>query len=77
MTTRGLTEEDFEQVARFLTEAADLALRVQGASGKKLVDFVEALDGDFKGEVDDLRCRVEEFASDFPMPGPKLGGPLP
>lgn len=77
MTTRGLTETDFDIVAGFLQKAADLALEVQDKSGKKLPDFLDALDADFKGDVEALREEVELFASAFPMPGPIEGGPLP
>ena len=77
MTTRGLTESDFDTVAAFLSEAVDLALKVQESSGKNLKDFLAALDGDFSADVNDLRERVEAFGSTFPMPGPQEGGPLP
>mmetsp|Transcript_68455 Transcript_68455/g.190339 ORF Transcript_68455/g.190339 Transcript_68455/m.190339 type:complete len:402 (+) Transcript_68455:82-1287(+) len=77
MTTRGLTETDFDTVAGFLQKAADLALDVQGKSGKKLADFLNTLDADFQGDIEALREEVESFASAFPMPGPIEGGPLP
>lgn len=80
MTTRGLTEADFETVADFLEKTAKLATTVQEASGKKLSDFVSALNDEgqpFYGQVQALRDEVEEFASKFPMPGPVDLGPLP
>jgi glycine hydroxymethyltransferase len=78
MTTRGLGEEDFEEVADLLSRAADLALEAQAAAGsKKLADFVRALEGDFKAQVEELKGDVEAFAQRFPMPGPAAGGPIP
>ena len=78
MTTRGLGEEDFEEVADLLSRAADLALEAQAAAGsKKLADFVRALEGDFKAQVEELKGDVEAFAQRFPMPGPAAGGAIP
>lgn len=67
MTTRGCKEADFTQIACFLHEALQIALRVQETSGKKLVDFVQALKSD--GEVLVLREKVEKFAETRFMPG--------
>ncbi|MEW5307139.1 MAG: hypothetical protein WDW36_009553 [Sanguina aurantia] len=67
MTSRGLKEADFEQVASFLAEVLAIAKEVQASSGKLLKDFVIALDGNAK--LADLRNRVETFATSFPMPG--------
>jgi glycine hydroxymethyltransferase len=75
MTSRGLVEADFEIVADFLQQAADLTHRVQEKSGKKLADFMDSLDrpaaeGGFADEVEKLRDAVESFAGKFYMPGP-------
>jgi glycine hydroxymethyltransferase len=43
MTTRGLKEADFAQVAEFLDTAVKICLRIQSTSGKMLKDFVAAL----------------------------------
>jgi glycine hydroxymethyltransferase len=67
MTSRGLGTQDFVAIAGFLSRAADIALEVQGGSGKQLKDFVKALEGHPK--VAALRADVEAFASGFPMPG--------
>ncbi len=68
MTTRGLTEEDFDQVAAFLDEGLRLTLKVQaGASSKKLVDFEAAL-AQHEAEVSALRQRVHTFATHFSFP---------
>lgn len=79
MTTRGFTESDFEVVAGFLDDAAMIAKNVQDVSGKKLVDFMRTLhhEGPFLNQISALRGEVENFASDFPMPGPVDLGPLP
>ena len=66
MTTRGLTEADFAEIADQLHEAVQLALALQKASGPKLVDFVRELDA--SDEVAALRARVTAFAAGFPMP---------
>mmetsp|Transcript_23343 Transcript_23343/g.52647 ORF Transcript_23343/g.52647 Transcript_23343/m.52647 type:complete len:534 (+) Transcript_23343:135-1736(+) len=85
MTTRGMTEKDFDTIAGYLQRAADLALRVadwvaqEKAGSKKLSDFVAALEQEpwVVAEVEALKIEVEDFAGSFPMPGPEVGGPLP
>ncbi|KAJ3224842.1 Serine hydroxymethyltransferase 2 [Clydaea vesicula] len=67
LTSRSMKEKDFVQVAEFLHQAAQLALRVQSTSGKMLKDFTAALEKD--EEVKNLRKEVEKFARSFPMPG--------
>jgi glycine hydroxymethyltransferase len=75
MTSRGLVEADFEQIARFLLEALEIAKEVQTKAGSKLLkDFVVALEGDAKAA--DLRARVEAFSEKFPMPGFHVGAAL-
>jgi glycine hydroxymethyltransferase len=66
MTTRGLDEADFDEVADQLHTAAQLALELQAKSGPKLVDFCALLDG--SEELAALRERVTAFARGFPMP---------
>ena len=67
LTTRGLKEDDFVQVAKFLDQAVKIALSVQKAHGKKLVDFKKGLENN--EELKALQSRVQEFASGFYMPG--------
>merc|ERR1712232_1407521 len=67
MTSRGLKEEDFVRVGKFLGEAVDIAKEVQQQSGTKLVDFKKALAGNSK--VLKLKSEVEDFASRFPTIG--------
>lgn len=67
LTTRGFDEEDFRKVARFLKRGVDIGLRIQENTGKKLVDFKPALEGN--DELEQLRREVEAFATSFNMPG--------
>ena len=67
LTTRKFVEADFEQVAAFLVETLEIALKIQEQSGPKLKDFVALLKDN--ADIAALRKRVHEFASKFPMPG--------
>eukprot|EP00965_Chrysotila_dentata_P147174 4859380-Pleurochrysis_carterae.AAC.5 len=71
MTTRGLKEADFVKIGEFLVKALDIALDLQKVSGKKLVDFLKALDTnkEFGDRLSALCTEVEAFAGAFPMPG--------
>ena len=67
LTTRGLKEKDFVQVAGYLDRAIKIALDVQKTSGKKLKDFVAALPAN--KDIPVLAKEVATFATSFPMPG--------
>ncbi|KAK4532304.1 hypothetical protein CCYA_CCYA11G3161 [Cyanidiococcus yangmingshanensis] len=67
LTTRGFREADLEQVADFLDQCVQIALRTQEQTGKKLSDFVAILPE--HPDVLALRDQVERFATGFPMPG--------
>eukprot|EP01113_Clastostelium_recurvatum_P032913 TRINITY_DN4290_c0_g1_i3.p1 TRINITY_DN4290_c0_g1~~TRINITY_DN4290_c0_g1_i3.p1 ORF type:complete len:376 (-),score=131.36 TRINITY_DN4290_c0_g1_i3:38-1045(-) len=67
LTSRGLVEKDFEQIASFLHRIVSSSLRIQQTSGKKLTDFVAATQKD--AELTTLKREVQEFAGQFPMPG--------
>eukprot|EP00565_Helicotheca_tamesis_P007600 CAMPEP_0185731896 /NCGR_PEP_ID=MMETSP1171-20130828/14234_1 /TAXON_ID=374046 /ORGANISM="Helicotheca tamensis, Strain CCMP826" /LENGTH=468 /DNA_ID=CAMNT_0028401255 /DNA_START=8 /DNA_END=1414 /DNA_ORIENTATION=+ len=67
LTTRKMVEADFEQIAMFLHEALQIALKIQEQSGPKLKDFVALLEKN--EEIVALRGKVNQFASSFPMPG--------
>jgi glycine hydroxymethyltransferase len=71
LTSRGLKEEDFKQVAAFLDEAVKISIKAQEKSGKSLEDFVKLLDTDqsIQAEISALKDKVHAFASQFPMPG--------
>lgn len=67
MTTRGMTEEDFDVVASLLDRGLRVAVDVQAkAASRKLVDFEKALQGN--EEVERLRREVEQIASKLPFP---------
>lgn len=67
LTTRKMVESDFEQIALFLHEALEIAVKLQEQSGPKLKDFVAALQTN--EQVVALQKKVHQFACQFPMPG--------
>jgi len=71
MTSRGLKEADFEKIGEFLHRALEIALATQAKSGKKLVDFLKAIesDEDTTGKLKALRAEVEAWSGKFFMPG--------
>lgn len=69
LTSRGFKENDFEKVAEFLHRAIQISLSIQAETGKQLVDFKKKIDG--HPEIEQLKKEVEEFASQFPIPGVK------
>ncbi|CAH8453557.1 unnamed protein product [Schistosoma guineensis] len=70
LTTRGFKEKDFEKVASFIDELLDLTVVVKSVS-KNLKSFQLTLQKDelIKSKIEDLRHRVADFASSFPIPG--------
>ncbi|KAI7817666.1 serine hydroxymethyltransferase [Gamsiella multidivaricata] len=71
MTSRGLDEKDFEQVASFIDRAVNIAkdLKVK-CPGKMIVEFKEFVaDGSQFPEVQALKEEVAEFARKFPTVG--------
>mmetsp|Transcript_30073 Transcript_30073/g.70096 ORF Transcript_30073/g.70096 Transcript_30073/m.70096 type:complete len:487 (+) Transcript_30073:87-1547(+) len=69
MTTRGFAEEDFVQVADFISRAVTIAGEVQKQSGPKLVDFKKLLKDSPPGSLLELKKDVEDFACRFPTIG--------
>jgi len=71
LTSRGMTEADFEQVVTLINEAVDVAALLKAKTGKSLKDYRAALnsDADVIGKIGDLKKRVRQFAGKFPMPG--------
>jgi len=67
LTTRGFTEADMEKVGDFCLLSVEMAKRIQETSGKKLVDFVKAMEAD-EG-VKQAAAKVNEWALTFSMPG--------
>ena len=80
LTTRGLTEADFDVVAEFLHRGSEIAVQAQElatlevkAEGKQkalLKDFLGVLEKNDKvlREIAELREEVEQFALAFDMP---------
>uniref|UniRef100_A0A0E0MLP5 Serine hydroxymethyltransferase n=1 Tax=Oryza punctata TaxID=4537 RepID=A0A0E0MLP5_ORYPU len=67
MTSRGLVEKDFVQIAEYLHQAVTICLDVQKERGKLLKYFNEGLENN--KDIEDLRAEVEKFATSFEMPG--------
>jgi glycine hydroxymethyltransferase len=67
MTSRGCSEKDFRTIAKFLHEAAQIAIELQEQHGKKLTDFVKGIENNAR--ISNLKLSVETFASSFAFPG--------
>merc|ERR1712071_636595 len=67
MTSRGLVEKDFEQIAEFLHQAVTITLSIQKGYGKLLKDFNKGLVNN--KDIENLKAEVEKFSSSFDMPG--------
>lgn len=67
LTTRGLKESDFRQVADFLHEAVQISLAIQSTTGKTLKDFEVGVKA--SAEVAALKGKIQKFITQFPMPG--------
>ncbi|KAG5607635.1 hypothetical protein H5410_029127 [Solanum commersonii] len=70
MTSRGLVEKDFEQIAEFLHRAVTITLNIQKEFGKLLKDFNKGLINN--KEIEELKVDVEKFSASFDMPGFKM-----
>eukprot|EP01067_Filipodium_phascolosomae_P001544 Filipodium_phascolosomae@DN2010_c0_g1_i1.p1 len=68
MTSRGLVEADFKEIARFIDEGIQVAQEIQKETGKKLSDFEKHLMTD-PPSVQKLRGEIQAFASAFPNIG--------
>lgn len=67
MTSRGLVEKDFEQIAEFLHQAVTITLSIQKEHGKLLKDFNKGLVNN--QDIENLKVAVEKFSGSFEMPG--------
>lgn len=76
LTTRGLTEEDFDVVADFFDRAVQISLKVREQTGKKIKDYRAALadGGDDIPELVKLKEDVSTFARQFPTIGYEVDG---
>eukprot|EP00003_Mantamonas_plastica_P025142 TRINITY_DN485_c0_g1_i6.p2 TRINITY_DN485_c0_g1~~TRINITY_DN485_c0_g1_i6.p2 ORF type:complete len:191 (+),score=82.87 TRINITY_DN485_c0_g1_i6:1068-1640(+) len=71
LTSRGMTEDDMDIIGGFLDRACKIALAIQEASGKRLVDFVNGMENnkEQRKAMEELSLEVQKFASKFPIPG--------
>eukprot|EP00908_Phaeocystis_cordata_P021387 Transcript_3738.p1 GENE.Transcript_3738~~Transcript_3738.p1 ORF type:complete len:520 (-),score=263.12 Transcript_3738:132-1628(-) len=70
LTSRGLEEAHFDQVAEFIHRGVGIAKEINAtAGGKKLADFKAALGAQEHASITALRNDVEAFASQFPCIG--------
>ena len=71
LTTRGLTENDMDQVVDFIDRGLQLSKEIFAISGPKIVDFKKTLHENkaMNDKVKAIRKEVEEFCSKFPLPG--------
>jgi glycine hydroxymethyltransferase len=68
MTSRGLMEKDFTDIAMFVKQAADIAKDVKAKNPNgKIADFAKDLKEDIN--IGNLKKQVEKFASAFPTIG--------
>lgn len=67
MTTRGCIESDFEIIADILLKAAHITNSIQKEHGKLLKGFLKGIENN--KDIIELRTCVENFASQFAMPG--------
>jgi len=67
LTTRGLDQDDFRQVAEFINECTILAQDIQSKSGPKLVDFKKTLQEtpELRERLENIKSRVNTFAEGF------------
>eukprot|EP01095_Lingulamoeba_sp_RSL-Kostka_P013502 TRINITY_DN5618_c0_g1_i2.p1 TRINITY_DN5618_c0_g1~~TRINITY_DN5618_c0_g1_i2.p1 ORF type:complete len:449 (-),score=187.85 TRINITY_DN5618_c0_g1_i2:98-1444(-) len=71
LTSRGMKEEHMETIIEFYTRAVNISLEAQELAGSKTFKaFLPALEIEsIKTQITTLKQEVEEFASQFPMPG--------
>lgn len=74
LTSRGFTEEDFEQVAEFFERAVNITIKVKEQTGSKIKDFKAALADPVDAfskypEIAVLKEEVVTFARKFPTIG--------
>lgn len=71
MTTRGLGEEDFKRVVRYIDQAIKICKTVQASLPKeanKLKDFKAKVSSGEVPEIEALRKEIAAWASTFPLP---------
>ncbi|KAL2003292.1 hypothetical protein VTN02DRAFT_4413 [Thermoascus thermophilus] len=71
MTSRGMGEEDFKRIARYIDQAINICKDVQSQLPKeanKLKDFKAKVASESVPEILSLRKEIGEWASTFPLP---------
>ncbi|KAL4908074.1 hypothetical protein BDW74DRAFT_166614 [Aspergillus multicolor] len=71
MTSRGMGEDDFKRIARYIDQAINICKSVQAELPKeanKLKDFKAKVASGTVDEINNLRKEVAEWASTFPLP---------
>ncbi|CAG7979200.1 unnamed protein product [Penicillium salamii] len=71
MSSRGMGEEDFKRIARYIDQTITLCKKIQGELPKeanKLKDFKAKVSDDSVPEILALRKEVAQWASAFPLP---------
>ena len=63
MTTRGLVESDFKQVAVFLDRCIKIAIDIQNDKGKMLKDFLLNIENN--NDIIETRNDVISFSNNF------------
>ncbi|OZC09608.1 glycine hydroxymethyltransferase [Onchocerca flexuosa] len=71
LTTRGMKENDFVRVADFIHEGVEILMKYQSQAGKTMKDFIAftSSNAQFMADIDKLGEKVEQFTSQFDMPG--------
>ncbi|EDW53005.1 GM12608 [Drosophila sechellia] len=72
LTTRGLAEQDIEQVVAFIDAALKVGVQAAKQAGSpKITDYHKTLaeNVELKGQVDEIRKNVAQFSRKFPLPG--------
>ncbi|CAK61092.1 unnamed protein product (macronuclear) [Paramecium tetraurelia] len=71
MTSRGVNQDEFAQIADFIDRGVAIAQKVKGEAGPKVQDFKDwlAKNGDQHPDIQKLKKDVVSFSSQFPVPG--------
>ncbi|KAJ5933345.1 Pyridoxal phosphate-dependent transferase major region subdomain 2 [Penicillium verhagenii] len=71
MSTRGMSEQDFKRIARYIDTTITLCKKIQGDLPKeanKLKDFKAKVASDTVPEILELRKEISAWASTYPLP---------
>ncbi|PYH41917.1 glycine hydroxymethyltransferase SHM2 [Aspergillus saccharolyticus JOP 1030-1] len=71
MTTRGMSEDDFKRIARYIDQSINICKQVQSElpqGANKLKDFKAKVASETVPEILELRKEIAQWASTFPLP---------